>query len=277
MLHTLDQYAKRETALDELKANYEKLEGKGIEDYCALVLALSNYPETFPHNYEIQYNSETKILIVDYSLPAPEQLPCLKEVNYLKSKNVFKETFISDNELNDIYDDVLYQICLRTLYELFSADTVTALAAISFNGWVRSTSKATGQEVNDCILTVLTKVEEFKIINLENVDPKFCFKKLKGVGSSKLHGLVPVAPVLTISREDKRFIQPREVVDKLAEGINLAAMDWEDFEHLIRELFEQEFKAAGGEVKITQASSPQICDTAPLITMQDSCKPFWLQ
>ncbi len=31
-------------------------------------------------------------------------------------------------------------------------------------------------------------------------------------------------------------------------------MDWEDFEHLIRELFEKEFKATGGEVKVTQAS-----------------------
>jgi restriction system protein len=31
-------------------------------------------------------------------------------------------------------------------------------------------------------------------------------------------------------------------------------MDWEDFEHLIREVFEKEFSQAGGEVKITQAS-----------------------
>ncbi len=31
-------------------------------------------------------------------------------------------------------------------------------------------------------------------------------------------------------------------------------MDWEDFEHLIRELFEKEFQKDGGEVKVTQAS-----------------------
>src|SRR5207248_6252118 len=30
--------------------------------------------------------------------------------------------------------------------------------------------------------------------------------------------------------------------------------DWEEFEHLIRELFEQEFATAGGEVRVTQAS-----------------------
>jgi restriction system protein len=31
-------------------------------------------------------------------------------------------------------------------------------------------------------------------------------------------------------------------------------MDWEDFEHLIRELFEKEFASSGGEVKVTRAS-----------------------
>lgn len=31
-------------------------------------------------------------------------------------------------------------------------------------------------------------------------------------------------------------------------------MDWQDFEHLIRELFEKEFTGRGAEVKITQAS-----------------------
>ena len=31
-------------------------------------------------------------------------------------------------------------------------------------------------------------------------------------------------------------------------------MDWQDFENLIREIFEKEFSTTGGEVKITQAS-----------------------
>ena len=31
-------------------------------------------------------------------------------------------------------------------------------------------------------------------------------------------------------------------------------MDWEDFEHLVRELFHKEFSSNGGEVKVTQSS-----------------------
>src|SRR5690606_24240841 len=43
-------------------------------------------------------------------------------------------------------------------------------------------------------------------------------------------------------------------VAKNVEGENLATMSWEDFEHLIRELFEKEFSGNVGEVKVTRAS-----------------------
>jgi restriction system protein len=39
----------------------------------------------------------------------------------------------------------------------------------------------------------------------------------------------------------------------LDERTNLAAKDWQDFEDLIREIFEKEFSRGGGEVKITRA------------------------
>lgn len=57
-----------------------------------------------------------------------------------------------------------------------------------------------------------------------------------------------------MNRDDKRFISARPVVDALDSSTNLAAMDWEDFEQLIRDIFEKEFSGDGGEVKVTRAS-----------------------
>jgi restriction system protein len=96
--------------------------------------------------------------------------------------------------------------------------------------------------------------DKFLDVDLSRVDPKACFRLLKGVGSSKLHSITAIAPICTISREDSRFIPAHDVADKLAEGFNLATMEWEEFEQLIREVFGKEFSATGGEVKITQAS-----------------------
>ena len=61
-------------------------------------------------------------------------------------------------------------------------------------------------------------------------------------------------PILTINKEDRRFVEGYAVADSLDDRTNLAAMDWLDFENLIRELFGKEFSKNGGEVKITQAS-----------------------
>jgi restriction system protein len=104
------------------------------------------------------------------------------------------------------------------------------------------------------VLSLQTQRAEFITINLANVDPKVCFKALKGVGSSKLHSLAAVPPVMQIRRDDGRFVSAYEVANTLDDASNLAAMDWEDFEHLIRELFAQEFSTSGGEVKVTRAS-----------------------
>ncbi|MGH7952213.1 MAG: restriction endonuclease [Limisphaerales bacterium] len=276
-------------ATDKQKADYESLQPNAITAYCKLVLAASKYPDNFPKEFDLQYIPSTKILVVDYGLPAPEKppsvkalsreasiwspnkvgvgtaeftltglasekLPNVKEVKYIKAKDEFREVLLSETESNRLYDDALYQICLRTIHELFDADAVGALGAVVFNGWVRSIDKATGKEVNACVISVQAKKEEFREINLNQVEAKSCFKALKGVGSSQLHSLTPVAPVLNISREDKRFIASKEVAGQLDERFNLAAMAWEDFEQLIRELFEQEFNKNGGEVKVTQAS-----------------------
>jgi restriction system protein len=66
--------------------------------------------------------------------------------------------------------------------------------------------------------------------------------------------VAPVTPIQQIERDDSRFTDGRAIGDELQGGENIAAMDWEDFEHLIRELFGKEFSKGGGEVKVTQAS-----------------------
>ena len=248
------QQAERNQAIDNQKSNYLNKQPTAIIDYCDMVLTHSYYLDVFPQEFDIEYNSETKILIVDYSLPAPEDIPTLKEVKYVQSRDEFDEKYLSIAAEKKLYDGLLYKIALRSLHELYEADVVEAIESIVFNGWVHSIDKATGQEVDACILSIQANKEEFLNINLAQVDPKMCFKNLKGIGSSKLHSLSPIAPIIKIDRDDPRFVSSYDVADGIDENENIAAMDWQDFENLIRELFEKEFNQGGGEVRITQAS-----------------------
>ena len=236
------------------KKQYVARSLEGVLDYYEMILSHSEYPDTFPQEFDIEYHPDTKVLILDYSLPPIEVLPKVKQVKYVQSTEEFKETLLPDSALSKLFDDLLYQIGLRTIHEIYRADRFSAVAAVVFNGWVKSVDRATGKEQNACILSVQANRDEFLAINLEHVNPKACFKQLKGVGSAKLSGLAAIAPIISINREDKRFIPSYEVANGLDESCNLAAMDWQDFEHLIREVFEKEFAQGGGEVKVTRAS-----------------------
>ena len=249
-----EKQRKSNEAIKSKQQSYLHGDAEAIVDYCDMVLSNSEYPENFPQNWELEYQAETKLLVVDYSLPCLETINRLKSVKYVATRDEMVESYINDATLKALYDDLLYQIALRSIHELFEADVVNGIDSICFNGWVDSIDKATGNRVNACIMSVSVIKDEFLAINLELIDPKLCFKQLKGVGSSKLHGLSPVAPIMTINKEDRRFVSAYEVIDSVDEGDNLAAMDWQDFENLIREIFEKEFSSNGGEVKITQAS-----------------------
>lgn len=240
--------------VDLLKSSYLEHNPESVIEYCELVLNNSQYPDFIPKDFDLDYNKESKMLLVEYVLPAPESFPTLTEVKYIATKKELKETHLSENQIAKIYDNAIYNITLRTLHELFEADQAKAIDVIVFNGWVEAINKATGKKVNNCIVSIQSKKEEFIEIDLSQVDPKACFKNFKGIGSSKLSGITAVQPIIQINKNDKRFVSSYDVANQLNEGSNLASMDWEDFEHLLREIFEKEFSTNGGEVKVTQAS-----------------------
>lgn len=244
---------KHHEKIDNLKKMYFSKEELSVVKYCKMVLNNSIYPEYFPKEFELDFKVNSGLLIVDYSLPSLDVLPTLKEVKYISSRQSKKEVHITDIQRAKMYDEVIYKIILRTIHELFEADKADALKSVVFNGWVNSINRATGKFVNNCIASIKVDKIEFSQINLWEVDVKACFKSLKGIGSSKLSSLVAIQPIIQINKADKRFVSSYDVAEGI-EGENLALMSWEDFEHLVRELFEKEFSINGGEVKVTQSS-----------------------
>ena len=255
--HHLASQQKTNAEVDSMRDRYLSAGAtnpEAVEHHAELVMNSSQYPDWMSIDFDLGYNPENKILIIDYMLPDKSRVPSLREVTYVSSRNEVREKLLNDRDHDALFDRVCYQIALRTIHELYEADEVAAFDAIVFNGWVEAVDSATGVMERSCILSVQANRDEFHAINLADVEPQACFKRLKGISASRLAGLAPIAPILQLDREDRRFISSREVVGGISSGTNLAEMPWEDFEHLIRELFEQEFAAAGAEVRVTQAS-----------------------
>jgi restriction system protein len=225
-----------------------------IAEYCDLVLSRSSYPTSFPQEFQTDYQDSTKTLVVDYQLPAPDDMPTLHEMRYISSCNEFKEVHLKDKEVKAMYNDVVYQISLRTIHEFFESDQIDAIDAVVFNGWIHYTDPRSGHHTRACIASVQATRDEFLGINLRAVDPKECFRALKGIAAANLASIAPVAPILQLNKQDSRFVASREITSTFDQGTNIAAIGWEEFEHLVREIFSAEFSAGGGEVKVTQSS-----------------------
>lgn len=241
--------------VDQLAAEVASGEEEAVIEHASLVLERSDYDGLFEKSYLLQYDRVRKLMKLAYDLPSIDILPATKAVKFVKATGELKESFISERDRKANFESVAYQICLRTVHELFEADVADNIDAILFNGFVEFVDPATGQQKRSCLMSLLVDRETFCAIDLARVDPKACFKSLKGVSAASLASLAPIAPVMDLDTEDRRFIEAREIGASLDQGTNLAAISWEDFEHLVREVFEKEFASRGGEVKITQSSS----------------------
>lgn len=241
--------------VEKLKQAVVDGEEQAVIEHVSLVLDASNYNDLFEKSYLAQYDREQKLLKLAYDLPSPDVMPTIKQVRFIKSTGELKETHISEREKKTNFESAGYQVCLRTIHELFEADENNNYDRILFNGFVTFIDPASGQELRSCLLSILVDKPTFLALDLSRIDPKTCFKSLKGVSAGSLASLASIAPVMELDTEDRRFIDARAVAAEIDESTNLATISWEDFEHLVREVFGHEFASRGGEVKVTQSSS----------------------
>ena len=191
------------------------------------------------------------ILAIEAELPSKTFMREEIESQYLTRSGTVRANFES-SILPKEYETRLYRLCLRTVWVAFEKDFNHCLSAVFYNGYVTDYSKTTGQLERRLIMSLLARRDQFENIDIDHVDPKACFKALKGVSAARLIDIVPVTPILVLNKDDHRFIENKDVI--VNEGTNLASMPWEDFEQLVRDLFETEFSKNGGEVRVTQAS-----------------------
>lgn len=247
--------------IDDLKQRVYRNEPSALEEYVKLVLQRSKYPELFPREFDVQYESLSQTMVVDYRLPSPDDLPRVSEYRFSQRSGQVEPFEMKPREFQQLYESVAYQTVLRVVYEVLQSTDQTSIGGIVVNGWVKATDPGTGSEFRSCVASLRVSREEFSKVNLAKVDPRECFRRLKGLAAGSLYNLAPVKPILSINRQDKRFIESREVLAEVSSIPNLATMDWEDFEHLIRGLFERIFAREGAEVRVTRASRDWGVDT----------------
>lgn len=227
---------------DELKSGYEEAlhyyNWGQPEHLCAYILRNSWYDFDFIREIYIEYSSAGN-MILNYRLPSIDDIKCLDED-------------LSAPKIKKLYEEILYSITIRSVGEIFHFDEKNYIQSICFNGIVSVRNKCTGKLEDRTILSISVTKDQIDSLDLKYISPKDCFKYLKGVSATKLYESTPITPIQSLSFTDKRTVDAKNI--ETDSSVNLAEMDWEDFEHLVRQIFEWEFNSEGTEVHVTQAS-----------------------
>ena len=237
-----------------LSANYPGRESKAVEEYFNLVLLQSDYPDFIKKNIKLEYHKEPSSLFVAFEMPHPGQVPREKEVSSEQQPLHEVHSLLTDDEFNQRYNNMVYQILLRTINEIFSADYARTTDTINFYGWVRTLNKGNGQFEDICIASLVCSRTEFEKINLRNVDPSLCFKFLKGHSGDSLAELIP-EPAPHFPGYGMEIEKPSvKISEPLESETNLAGLGMEEFEKNIIKLFESEFGMSPGDIILLHES-----------------------
>lgn len=249
-----EERIQEEQRLEEERIQEEKrLEEQRIYEEKVLHARDNNPAQYFQlilSNYQIQTYYADGVLGIEANIPTRNSIRNLHIGEYLKTDGTVKVQL--DKDLPKLYEAHIYRLCLNTINDAFAMDYTGLAQSVVYNGYVDDYNPTNGRLEKNLILSILVTRESFEKIDMAHIDPKKCFKALKGVSAAKLIDLVPVQPVLQFNKDDHRFVESKTVTTNV--GTNIAAMPWEDFEQLVREIFELEFAQNGGEVRVTQAS-----------------------
>lgn len=213
------------------------------------------YKVPLEFDFAFDYSKEDKTLVVDLTLPPDDFFMTENNFKFVKKTGEITSKEINSKVLNSSIKEVYYNIYLSFLNDLFDVDILGNFEEIVLNAYYEGIDKRIGQDIRVCVMTAKVSKEQFSRVNLEKVEPEQCFKFLKGKGKPNPDAIIKVDPIRFIDKGDYKLIETDNVLNHLSIDTNLAAMDWKEFEILIKDLFEEEFKDQNIEIRNTQPSN----------------------
>ncbi|WP_097328986.1 restriction endonuclease [Paractinoplanes atraurantiacus] len=210
-----------------------------VERYCEQVLSRLLLPPQFPRRAEVAYNPEAEQLVVQLQLPGTDIVPTAKSFRYVQSgqnADTIVETKRPDAEVKKLYRDVIAQVTLLALRDLFDADP--RLREVAFNGHVDSINPATGRQEYPCLISLDVERAAFEQLVLDRVKPADCLPYLRARVSEHPYALKPIEPILVFDLSKFAFIDGLDAVSTLDHRPDLMQMGHGEFEHLVRQVFE---------------------------------------
>jgi len=223
-------------SVDVFAAGLRERRQDAVARYLGMVLAAVPLPSDFPRKAEVTYNPHGEQAVVRFELPGPNVVPAVRAVQFVQTKDELRELPRPPKETGELYRLVVSQVALLCLRDVFDADP--AIQAVAFNGHVWATNPATGRREYPCLISLSVDRGAFEQLVLRDVKPDVCLRHLRALVSPHPYELEPIRPIVDFDLSKYRFIEGLDAVSTLDSRPDLMDMSPDEFEHLVRQVFE---------------------------------------
>jgi restriction system protein len=227
--------------VDQFQRECQAGDPDAVARFCTLVLDSSLYPDGFPHQTRTVYRPDPKEAVIEWELPPQSVIPLDRDYKYVVTRDAIDAVPRAEREIKELYKTVIAQVALRTIHEILISTPDYAIELVTFYGKVSTTDPATGQPVQPLLLQVSAQRAVFSTYVLSELDPVACLRRLNALFSPHPYDLEPVKPTVDFDYllTQFKFVAGMDVIAGLDSRRDLLAMGPYEFEHLVRQIFEE--------------------------------------
>jgi restriction system protein len=185
--------AEHNSSLDDFIANLGYGTVDAVREYVGIVLANSVYPEHFEVEHEASFEPATAELSLKVVVPGPDNIPTIKAHKYTRASDEITTVPLSQKEFKGRYANVIHQVALRTIHEVFEADRRNLFQAISLEVGTDAKNPATGKQEYVPFVAVSASRDRFIEIDLSAVVPAATLEHLGAAVSKSPFDLAPAS------------------------------------------------------------------------------------
>jgi restriction system protein len=182
------------TRLDDLINRFTDGEPEAVDEYIGIVFGNSIYPEVIAASSDVDfsYSADLRELSVTIVFPPPEAIPTTKSFRYVRASDEIAETKLTQKDITARYANLVNNMTLRTVHEVWESDRAGKIDSISLVGGVNHVDPAVGKDVFVRLVALAVSREDFLQIDLSRITPSETLRHLRAVVSKAPHRLTPI-------------------------------------------------------------------------------------
>jgi hypothetical protein len=177
--------------LQELIVNLGYGTPAAVQEYVAIVLSNSIYPEHFPVEHMFSFDPTTAELTLKVGILEPSLLPSTKRYKYVKASDEIVPVPMPQKECKERYARAVHQVALRSIHEVFEADRRGLIRTIALEVVTSAIDERTGRRGEVPLAFVGAARETFMEFDLSGVVPEKTLAHMGASLSKNPFGLIP--------------------------------------------------------------------------------------